>query len=83
MYRRDGWTCQQCGVSGRKVFAHHKVHLSEGGSNRLDNLETVCRKCHEREHPHLFVRRILFWVKVYAGLTLLLFVLIIFLSAIL
>lgn len=81
VYRRDRWTCQQCGVRGVKVFAHHKVHISQGGSNHLDNLETVCRKCHEREHPHLFAKRIVFWIKVYAGVTLGLIVLIIFFSA--
>lgn len=80
-YRRDAWTCQRCGASGVKLYAHHKRHLSQGGANRLENLETVCRRCHEREHPHLHTRRIMFWMKVYAAAALFVLCLIVFFAA--
>ena len=80
VYRRDGWTCQHCGARGVKLYAHHRRHLARGGLNRLANLETVCGRCHEQEHPHLFARRIQFWVKLFIGLVLLIICLFLFVA---
>lgn len=45
--QRDG-ACVRC---GQTVFlsAHHIVPRSEGGADLLDNLETLCTRCHGRE----------------------------------
>jgi hypothetical protein len=60
VYRRDDYTCQNCGVqsgpdasgNGVPLHAHHVVPKSKGGSNRLENLQTLCESCHNRAHDH-------------------------------
>jgi uncharacterized membrane protein YccC len=60
VYRRDDWTCTNCGTksgphAGRKgvpLHAHHEHPLSQGGSNHLSNLTTLCESCHNQEHDH-------------------------------
>jgi hypothetical protein len=59
VYRRDDYTCRHCGrQSGPhsnddvRLHAHHQVPKSAGGSNRLDNLVTLCESCHNRAHDH-------------------------------
>ena len=42
---RDGNRCVRCGASGR-LSVHHAVV----GSNLLDDLLTLCARCHGREH---------------------------------
>lgn len=59
-YRRDDYTCQSCGErsgphahgNGVPLHAHHVVPKSEGGSNGLWNLRTLCETCHDRAHDH-------------------------------
>lgn len=46
---RDGWKCQRCGARG-ELQVHHLVPLAIGGSNVLENMETVCLPCHLTEH---------------------------------
>lgn len=41
--------CAQCG-SHSALHAHHKIPLSRGGSNRLDNLILLCESCHKGRH---------------------------------
>lgn len=44
---RDNYTCQICGKTGSsKLHIHHILKRREGGSEYLDNLLTVCPKCH-------------------------------------
>ena len=47
VFARDNYTCQSCGKSKDKVLqTHHIIYRSNGGSNRVDNLITVCTDCH-------------------------------------
>ncbi len=49
VFTRDGYTCQCCGKSVKdKVVLriHHIRYRSQGGSNSMGNLITVCDKCH-------------------------------------
>lgn len=46
---RDGFKCKTCG-SRENLEVHHVIPLSKGGTNTLDNLVTLCRKCHEAIH---------------------------------
>jgi hypothetical protein len=54
VYRRDHWTCQACGATpyartlDRRSGALHLDHIvpwSAGGSDRSDNLRTLCGPC--------------------------------------
>ena len=52
VYERDGYACQNCGVQGgpygaAELHADHITPISKGGSHRLDNLQTLCRTCHD------------------------------------
>lgn len=49
----ENYTCKRCG--GVAIDVHHKITLTEVNVNdhdvsmRLDNLECLCRKCHNKE----------------------------------
>lgn len=45
--KRDEFACAMCGASGYgvKLEVDHIVPVSEGGSNSLDNLQTLCFPC--------------------------------------
>lgn len=47
VFARDEYTCQCCGKSKDKILqTHHIIYRSNGGTNRVDNLITVCTDCH-------------------------------------
>lgn len=47
VFDRDNYTCQVCGKSKDKILhTHHILYKSLGGTNRADNLITVCTECH-------------------------------------
>ena len=52
VFSRDGYTCQGCkrkrdaDGKGLKLHAHHIIYRSLGGSDRVENLLTVCVDCH-------------------------------------
>lgn len=55
IFRKDAWACQSCGRKGGKkgnaeLHAHHVVPKSKGGGHELDNLTTVCDRCHANIH---------------------------------
>lgn len=42
---RDGYRCVRCG-STEAIAVHHKIARRHGGTDDLDNLETLCLTCH-------------------------------------
>jgi 5-methylcytosine-specific restriction endonuclease McrA len=48
-FRRDGWRCRHCGDSSG-LHPHHVVYKSHGGKDELNNLLTLCWKCHRGHH---------------------------------
>ena len=46
VFARDKYTCQVCKKKGKILHTHHIVYRSEGGTDRADNLITVCSDCH-------------------------------------
>ena len=47
---RDGYECQVCHKKNVPLVVHHLVYRSKGGTNRPDNLITVCKDCHTAEN---------------------------------
>ena len=60
VYQRDDYRCANCATqsgpyadgNGVPLHAHHVVPLSRGGTNRVENLITVCESCHNDIHTH-------------------------------
>ena len=48
VYRRDRYTCQNCGATGVRIEAHHVVPIRFGGSHHLSNLISLCAGCHAK-----------------------------------
>ena len=49
VFQRDNYTCQVCGRTikdGAKLHTHHFLYWKGRHGNRLDELCTVCEKCH-------------------------------------
>lgn len=47
VFARDNYTCQCFGKSKDKILqTHHIIYRSNGGTDRVDNLITVCTDCH-------------------------------------
>jgi 5-methylcytosine-specific restriction protein A len=47
--KRDHYICQRCGVGGANEV-DHIVPISRGGDRlRLDNLQTLCHRCHSKK----------------------------------
>ena len=44
--KRDGYRCVNCGQTGVELHVHHIVPRSEGGTNDLNNIVTLCARCH-------------------------------------
>lgn len=60
IYKRDDYMCALCG-SNRQLQIHHVVKRSQGGTNSMHNLITLCSTCHANAHnqmmnicPHSF-----------------------------
>lgn len=50
VFARDDYTCQVCHRKGGILHTHHIVYKSEGGTDKADNLITVCSECHTSEN---------------------------------
>jgi len=48
---RDKYTCKECGNSLKSLEVHHIIPLRQGSTDELDNLITVCSKCHRIIEP--------------------------------
>lgn len=62
--QRDDFACQLCGKTredGVKLEVDHKVPVSKGGSDRMENLWTLCNICNSGKSNKLLGQ----WVKLY------------------
>ena len=49
MYRRDSYHCRFCKTT-HNLTPHHIVFRSQGGTDDLSNLLTLCLRCHDAVH---------------------------------
>jgi 5-methylcytosine-specific restriction endonuclease McrA len=48
VFKRDGYKCVECGArrdDGATLHVDHKIPVSKGGTDELDNLQTLCSDC--------------------------------------
>jgi hypothetical protein len=50
VFARDEYTCQVCKKKNKILHTHHIIYKSKGGTNRADNLISVCTDCHTSEN---------------------------------
>jgi hypothetical protein len=51
VFTRDNWRCRWCGSTNRGGYDAHHIEYRRGSSyDRLDNLVTLCRGCHDFVH---------------------------------
>lgn len=50
---RDNYTCQCCKTKKGTMHVHHIVYRSNDGSNKMENLITLCENCHTKLHDGL------------------------------
>lgn len=50
VFARDNYTCQVCKKKNQILHTHHLLYKSRGGTDRADNLITVCSNCHTTEN---------------------------------
>ena len=50
--RRDEYKCVVCGGT-KSLQVDHIVAVADGGSDEVDNLQTLCRECHDSKHHTL------------------------------
>ena len=50
--RRDNYTCKRCGKKfpPENLHVHHIIPKKIGGTDALENLETLCEDCHRFRH---------------------------------
>ena len=49
---RDRYQCQHCKRKNTQLEAHHIIYTSQGGKDTLDNLITLCKRCHKKVHKN-------------------------------
>ncbi|WP_279607037.1 HNH endonuclease [Burkholderia cenocepacia] len=45
--KRDGYCCRACGIAVRAGVVDHIKPLAQGGSNSDENLQLLCKECHD------------------------------------
>jgi 5-methylcytosine-specific restriction endonuclease McrA len=49
VFKRDGFTCQYCGMRPRDLTIDHILLVSRGGKDVWENVTTSCRDCNRRK----------------------------------
>lgn len=52
VFERDGWKCCGCASEDNTLVAHHKRYKGEIWESPLEDLQTLCKQCHEDLGPH-------------------------------
>ncbi|MNY69216.1 HNH endonuclease [compost metagenome] len=49
MHERDDWTCCHCHSVTMELECDHIVNTAQGGTDDLDNLQSLCKPCHDKK----------------------------------
>jgi len=57
VFKRDGYRCRECGASKDEISLEidHILPVAKGGTNDIDNLQTLCRECNRMKHTDEWV----------------------------
>ena len=57
VFKRDGYRCRECGASKEETSLEidHILPVAKGGTNDIDNLQTLCRECNRMKHTDEWV----------------------------
>ena len=57
VFKRDGFCCRECGASKDETSLEidHILPVAKGGTNDIDNLQTLCRECNRMKHTDEWV----------------------------
>ena len=57
VFKRDGYRCCECGASKDETSLEidHILPVAKGGTNDIDNLQTLCRECNRMKHTDEWV----------------------------
>lgn len=57
VFKRDGYRCRECGASKDETSLEidHILPVAKGGTNDIDNLQTLCRECNRMKHTDEWV----------------------------
>ena len=57
VFKRDGYRCRECGASKDETSLEidHILPVAKGGTNDIDNLQTLCRECNGMKHTDEWV----------------------------
>jgi hypothetical protein len=53
IFRRDGYKCRICRLAADVLEVDHVIPRARGGSNKEDNLQTLCARCNRGKSDHL------------------------------
>lgn len=57
VFKRDGYRCRECGASKNETILEidHIIPVAKGGTNDINNLQTLCRECNRMKHTDEWV----------------------------
>jgi len=57
VFKRDGYRCKECGASNKetKLEIDHIKPVARGGTNHIDNLQTLCKECNRAKYTDEWV----------------------------
>lgn len=58
VFKRDGYRCQECfrgREDGVKLEIDHIIPVAKGGTNEIDNLQTLCMECNRNKHTNEWI----------------------------
>lgn len=57
VFQRDDYMCRECGATNKQTRLHvdHIIPVAKGGTNDLDNLQTLCEDCNKAKYTDEWV----------------------------